>query len=308
MAALARRTSTTVKKSLPEQIIETPEKFDLDQLIYIIESIRTNVNPLGEGSNSASEALRIRSNLTMHHETAEISHMEVGKTKSGLPEVYINTLNLAGINGPLATPFTEILLNSLKEKNYSGLHFLDIFHHRLASMWHRLRKRTYPHLYKRPPSKTPIGMLQQDLSGFAQQKDVPHTLFFDHFWRRARSLGGFIQMIEMTFKVSASSTPFEGTWRTISDADASKLSTQFNILGKNAILGLRCWDQSAGFSITIQSLDWEQLQQFLPNGQDFAKLKQLLISYIGSQPRVFLKLSLARRFILISFFMCFSKT
>jgi type VI secretion system protein ImpH len=300
MAAPARRTSTAVKKTLPEQIIESPEGFDLDQLIYIIESIRTNITPLGEGENVTKEAVRIRSNLTMHQQGTEVSHIVVANTSSKLPEVYINTLSLAGVNGPLATPFTELLLDSLKDKDFSGVHFLDIFHHRLASLWHRLRKRTYPHLYKSPPASTPIGMLQQDLSGFKQQGEVAHTLFYDHFWRRSRSISGLLQMVEMIFSVKAKATTHEGAWRTISDADGSKIGAhgQFQVLGKNAILGLRCWEQSAGFSITILPLDWPALQQFLPftdpkfGGANFAKLKQLLISYTGSQPRVFLSLSL----------------
>lgn len=300
MATIPRHASTAVKKTLPEQVIESPEKFDLDQLIYIIESIRTNITPLGEGTNANKEALRIRSNLTMHQQGTEISHLNVKKTKQGLPEVYINTLCLAGINGPLATPYTEILLDSIKDKDFSGIHFLDIFHHRLSSMWHRLRKKAYPHLYRSPPLKTPIGMVQQDLSGFKQQGEATHTMFYDHFWRRPRSLLGLLQMIEVMFSIKASISPLEGEWKTIDDSQGSKIGTsgQFQILGKNAILGLRCWDQAAGFSITINQLSWTNLQEFLPftdpkfGGKNFAKLKQLLTSYMGTQPKVFLKLSL----------------
>ncbi len=63
-------------------------------------------------------------------------------------------------------------------------------------------------------------------------------------------------------------------------------------------MGLRCWNQSAGFSIKLSPLDWQSLQQFLPftdtklGGENFAKIKQLLISYMGSQPQVFFYLSL----------------
>ena len=104
-----------VKKTLPEQVLESPEAFDLGQLIYIIESIRTNINPLGEDSNPAREAVRIRSKFTMHQEGTEIDRIVVKNTLSGLPEVYINTLSIGGVNGPLPTPYTEILLDQIKE-------------------------------------------------------------------------------------------------------------------------------------------------------------------------------------------------
>ena len=303
MAAPARRTSAIIdstKKTLPEQILETPEAFDLDQLIYIVESIRTNAIALGEDSDPSREAIRIRSKFTMHQEGTEVDHITVGNTPSRLPEVTINTVCIGGLNGPLPIPFTEILLDQAKQKDFSGYHFLDIFHHRLVSMWHRLRKRTYPHLYKSPPTTTPLGKLQEDLSGFKQQGNIPHQLFFDHFWRRSRSLVSLIQMIERFFNIKTSIQPFEGTWRTVDISEGSKIGIkgQFQILGKNAILGLRCWDQTAGFTITIYLLDWETTQQFLPftdaslGGENYSRLKQLLISYMGILPKVFLKLSL----------------
>ncbi len=293
-------TSPLAKKTLPEQIIELPETFDLDQLVYIVESIRTNINPLGENPNPANEAVRIRSKFTTHQEGTEVDHISVKNTPSGLPEVYINTLSIGGINGPLPTPFTEMFLDQAKEKDYSGLHFLDIFHHRLASMWHRLRKRTYPHLFKSPPLNTPLGKMQEDLSGFKQQGNIAHTLFFDHFWRRSRSLSGLAQMVERFFNVKVTIHPFEGTWRIVDAGEGSKIGIQgqFQILGKNAILGLRCWDQAAGFTVTLSPLQWDAIHQFLPfsdthlGGTNFKRFKQLLVSYMGSLPRVFLNISL----------------
>lgn len=296
-------TKSSLKKTLPEQLIESPEAFDLDQLIYIIESIRTNIKPLGENSDPTLEAVRIRSNFTMHQERGEVDHLTVKNTLSGLPEVYINTLSIGGVNGPLPTPYIEMLLDQSREKDFSGLHFLDIFHHRLASMWHRLRKRTYPHLFKSPPLNTPLGKLQEDLSGFKQQNNgVAHTLFFDHFWRRSRSLYSLLTMIERFFNITATISPLEGIFRSIDETEGSTLGQkgQFQILGKNAILGLRCWDQAAGFTITFSALDWETVQLFLPfsdttlGGSNFNRLKQLLISYMGSLPRVFLNISLAQ--------------
>lgn len=300
MAAPLRRTSAVVKQSLPEQVLETPEAFDLDQLIHIIESLRTNITPLGESSNPKQEAVRLRSSVTMHQEGTEVNRLEVKNTPSKLPEIYINTTSLVGVNGTLPMPYTEMFLDQMKQKDFSGVHFLDIFHHRLASMWHRLRKRTYPHLFKSPPSKTPIGQLQESLSGFAQQGAVEHTLFFDHFWRRSRSLTGLLQIITVLFRVKAVISPFEGMWRKVDKSEGSRLGNegQFQILGKNTILGLRCWDQTAGFTIEVESLDWETVQTFLPfknsqlGGENFYKLRQLVASYMGALPRVFLRLSL----------------
>jgi type VI secretion system protein ImpH len=301
MATNQRSTNTALKKSLPEQVLESPAAFDFDQLIYIIESLRSNANDLGEGHEPAKEAVRIRANPIMHQEAGEIRTLETTNTVSNLPEVYTNFLNLIGSNGPLPMPYTEIILERLKAKDKAALHFLDIFNHRLISLWHRLRKKTYPQLYKTIPVKTPVGKVVEDLSGFKAVEELPHTVFFDHYWRRSRSVYALLHMIQRFFGLNATAKAFEGAWRVIDKNEGSKIGLNqgmFNVLGKSSLLGLRSWDQSAGFTINLPPIGWQALQQFLPfkdlnfGGSDYQKLKKLILGFMGCQPKVFINLSL----------------
>lgn len=301
MATNQRPTNTALKKSLPEQVLESPTAFDFDQLVYIIESLRSNTDSLGEGNDPAIEAIRVRANPVMHQETGEIGALETANTVSNLPEVYTNFLNLIGVNGPLPVPYTEMILERLKAKDKAGMHFLDIFNHRLVSLWHRLRKKNYPQLYKSLPSKTPIGKVVENLSGFAPSQDLPHTVFFDHYWRRSRSIYALLHMIERFFDLTATATAFEGGWRVIEKNEASQIGLKqgaYNALGRTSILGLRSWDQTAGFSINLPELSWQAVQQFLPfkdanfGGENAQKLKKLIMGLMGSQPKVFLNIKL----------------
>lgn len=301
MATNQRSTNTALKKSLPEQVLESPTAFDFDQLVYIIESLRSNADSLGEGHEPAKEAVRIRANPIMHHESGEIGSLETVNTVSNLPEVYTNFLNLIGINGPLPLPYTEMMLERLKAKDKAGIHFLDIFNHRLISLWHRLRKKTYPQLYKAVPCKTPIGKVAENLSGFAPLEELPHTIFFDHYWRRSRSIYALLHMIQRFFSLTATATAFEGGWRVIEKNEGSKVGFKqgaFNVLGKTSVLGLRSWEQSAGFSINLPALGWTGVQQFLPfqdasfGGGNAQKLKKLILGLMGSQPTVFVNIKL----------------
>jgi type VI secretion system protein ImpH len=301
MATNQRSTNKTIKKSLPEQVLENPTDFDFDQLVYIVESLRSNIEPLGENNNPNKEAVRIRANPVMHQEIGEISTIEAANTVSNMPEIYTNFLNLIGINGPLPMPYTELILERIKAKDKAGLHFLDIFNHRLVSLWHRLRKKTYPQLYKSTPNQTPIGKVAQDLSGFKELNDLPHTVFFDHYWRRSRSIYALLHMIQRFFNIKATAIPFEGKWRVIEKNEGSQIGInqgQYNVLGKSSVLGLRSWDQSAGFTINLPALGWQELQEFLPfkdlnlGGKNYQKLQKLGISLMGSQPSIHLNIAL----------------
>lgn len=301
MATNQRSANKTVKKSLPEQVLENPTDFDFDQLIYIVESLRSNIEPLGENNNQTKEAVRIRANPVMHQAIGEISAIETVNTVSNMPEVHTNFLNLIGINGPLPMPYTELILERIKAKDKAGLHFLDIFNHRLVSLWHRLRKKTYPQLYKSIPNQTPIGRVVEDLSGFKELNGLPHAAFFDYYWRRSRSIYALLHMMLRFFNINATATPFDGAWRVIEKNEGSQIGKkqgQFNVLGKSSVLGLRSWDQEAGFTINLPVIGWKEVQQFLPfkdsnlGGTNYNKLQKLAVSLMGSQPNIHLNIAL----------------
>lgn len=299
MAANRRTANTAIKESLPEKILSAPAYFDFDQLVYVIESLKDNIDSLGEASNPAKEAIRIHANPIMHPEHGEIDRVEINT--SGIPEVFTNFLNLIGATGPLPIPYTEIFLERLKAKDKAALHFLDIFNHRLISLLHRLRKKNYPHLCRSAATQTPLGKVARDLSGFDINNNINHTVFFDHYWRRSRSLTALLQLIEGFFKITAQILPFEGTWRVVDKSAGTKIGVKkgkFNQLGNNSILGLRAWDQTAGFTIDFPELTWDELQKFLPfqdkklGGSNFEKLQKIILGFMGCQPRIFISLKL----------------
>jgi len=52
-------------------------------------------------------------------------------------EVHVNFMGIAGIQGPLPLPYTEILMSRMRQKDMAFRDFLDIFNHRLVSVFTR---------------------------------------------------------------------------------------------------------------------------------------------------------------------------
>ena len=160
MATVTRRANP----SLEEQIETTPYEFDFHQAVRLLEKMRPEATPLGEGSNPMKEALSIESRVTLSPSGADIQNLALSETDKP-PVLTINFLGLAGIQGPLPTPYTELILERLRHKDTSFKDFLDIFNHRLASFWHRMRKKFVLGIAQVRPDTTPAGKVFLDLVG-----------------------------------------------------------------------------------------------------------------------------------------------
>jgi type VI secretion system protein ImpH len=76
---------------------------------------------------------------------------------------------------------------------------------------------------------------------------------------------------------------FVGRWRDLEPEDTTRLGRrqQSNVLGENAVLGTRVWDQSGAIRVTLGPLTAAQYRDLLPNGTALAPLRDLVRLYVG---------------------------
>jgi len=293
MATIARRTNP----SLEEQILKTTYEFDFHQAVRLLEKMRPEAHSLGEGSNPLKEALSIESTVTLSPSGADLQSLVPSLTDKP-PVLTINFLGIAGIQGPLPTPYTELLIERLRHKDKSFKDFLDIFNHRLASFWHQLRKKVVFGIAQVPPDATPAGKSFLDLVGIEakflrNRLAVPDQALLANaatFWKRPRSLIGLQRLLRSYFKLPITVSQFQGAWQTAQMRDWTRIGTtttaQHQILGKTAVLGQRSWDQTAGIVLHIPPLTYKQYLEFREKAFDFQALRDLTYFYIGEGKRV----------------------
>ncbi len=305
MASITWRENPPVKEGL----LKSPQEFDFDQAINILEQLNPGASPLGSESDPQNEAIRIKSHVSFAIPTSELQSLQ--HDSDNKPILWINFLSIAGIQGPLPTPYTETLIDRTRQKDTAFRDFLDIFNHRLATLWHRLRKKIMPGVLQAPPQETPIGKTLLQLAGIAhpnllQGKQLTQEVllsYHDVLWKKPHSGAGLLRLIKSYFNVPVMIEQFEGSWREARVQDLSKIGPrkgQFNELGKNMILGKKCWDQSAAASISIGPLSWDEYCSFLPNAlssdtlRPFPLLEELSYFFIGINTELYLRLSLNR--------------
>ncbi|MBY0281410.1 MAG: type VI secretion system baseplate subunit TssG [Alphaproteobacteria bacterium] len=269
MASITWRENPPVKEALIKHVYE----FDFDQAIQVLETLDPESTPLGEGDDPHKEAIRIKSRVSFAVPSTELDSIQ--ETSDQKPILWINFLSIAGIVGPLPTPYTETVIERTRIKDTAFRDFLDIFNHRFASLWHRFRKKNIPGLLQKSPEKSPIGKTVLELSGISsipllnESKLDPSILltYRDLLWKRSHSSAGLIRIIRSYFKVPAVLEQFQGRWVKARPFEFSVIGSkegQFNVLGSNLIIGKMSWDQVASATIAIGPLNWDQYCSFLP--------------------------------------------
>lgn len=287
MATVARRSDYSIETLLYTQAFE----FDFHQTIRILEALKPEAMPFGEGVDPLKEALRVQSRITMSSSSSDIYSIKFQRPHIKPPILTVNFLGIAGIQGPLATPYTEMLIERLRQKDTAFRDFLDIFNHRLVSLWHRAHKKTILGLEQVKPQFTAVGKCFFDLVGLSSAElknhlDIPDRSLLNFaplFWQRTKSAAGLQQLLQVYFKTPIHIHELQGAWRRVPNYDWSLIgkSGQHNLLGQSLVLGKRSWDQAAGVKIILPRLTWSQYLTHLPGGKGHKALLSLSRLYCG---------------------------
>ena len=294
---MARKTRNTAL-SLKEQLCQKPYLFQFVQAVRIIQALHPRKIPLGHGSIPEKEAVKLKSKVGLSTSSSDLFAIgfPTNSTSDAAIELQVNFLGIAGIQGPLPLPYTEKLLDRLKQKDAVFKDFLDIFNHRLLSLQFRVYEKFLPALSTSLPQQTPQGKILQSIAGASEGVDpfMMRQLLFQAsvFWQKPHNPEGLRIFLQHIFQVPVQIMSFEGAWISLDGHMQTHLGrlTDATSLGKGAVLGQRAWCQHQGIRVRLKIKDIALFHQFLPTGLYFSKLKHLIASYTG--PSISFKISL----------------
>ncbi len=284
MAPITWRKNPSVEEALNKNVHE----FEFDQVIHALERMNPSTTPLGEGTDPTQEAVSIKSRITLANSASELYKLDLTNKKK--PTLWINFLSIAGVQGPLPMPYTEMVLERIRSKDYAFQDFLDIFNHRLASLWHRLRKKITPGFGQVQPEESAIGKTILHLAGVQSLKktetDIDPKILLGYYhllWSKPHSAAGFLCFLKSFFNVPVVIHNFQGGWNHASSEDVSRIGfhSRHNILGRTMVLGSRSWNQTASVCLELGPLNWQQFLDFLPLSQQKQKSSYRLLSQIS---------------------------
>jgi type VI secretion system protein ImpH len=308
MVATSRREAA----DLNDCIRHESHRFDFFQAVRLLERLAYEESadapqPVGGDAAPEQECVRFRSLPSLSHPTSAVAHVRRPKSNSDNPppEMMVSFLGLTGPAGVLPLHYTAMLLRRLRAKDTALRDLLDIFNHRLVSLFYRAwAKYRLPVAYERSRQHHEAGesdkvahalvcLVGRGTAGLHGREDIPEEAFLyyaGYFAHHPRSAATLEAMLADYFRLPIRVQQFQGQRLRLDRDDVTQLPARTRRrglncrLGVDVVLGDRVWDVQGKFRLRIGPLTYRQFRRFFPAGGDLTRpLSQLTRSYIGAE-------------------------
>jgi len=278
-------------RSLREQLYSDASRFSFIQAVRLLEQMRDEATPPGEGVSPRHEVVLFRHAVRFDFPETDVESIVPPKAPGQPPTMMVNVLGLTGATGPLPHHVSELVLERTLRGDDGSRDFLDIFNHRLISLLYRARKKYRPSLDPRGPERGRVATVLFALMGLGTGRlrerlgidDRTLLAYAGFLAQQHRSAAGLERLIEHCFGAPAKVVPFQGQWFRIEAEDQTSIGEKGRnqILGRGAVLGSRIWDQSASFELRIGPVSATKFRSFLPSGHAHDALLAIIRFYAG---------------------------
>jgi type VI secretion system protein ImpH len=254
-------------------------------------TVARHFTSVGEGAEPSKEAIRFSSTIHLAFPATDVASVEDHERKTDPYAMKVSFLGLAGATGPLPPPFAELVFRRTLQKDFALRDFLDIFNHRLVSIFYRIRKRHRLGLGVRSPDKDNAARYLYSLIGVGVSKlrgrfDLPDRALLSHaglFAKEHRTMAGLEAILRHHFGVPIRGIALVGAFFPIDPKNQTAIGGKGKNrrLGDTAFLGGRVWDQESGFDLRIGPLPLDTFLRFLPGGDALVRLCELTRFYVG---------------------------
>jgi type VI secretion system protein ImpH len=294
---------------------QAPYLFDFFQAVRLLHA---SGRPVGHDFVPAEECVRFGVVTALNFPSSEIGQFSAGEPSEGRPTppptLTIQFTGLTGPQGVLPRHYTQLLLDQVRVKDFAYRDFLDMFHHRMVSLFYRAwRKYHFPIDFEQttrehPDGEDPFTHLLHCLVGLGGKRLRKRLAFSDLtllyygaiFAQRPPNAVSLERLVEDYFGVPARVEQFCGAWLYLAEEDQTQMSagdprgglnTQ---LGTTALVGDRVWSIENRFVVELGPLSYHQFERFSPAGAGRRALEDFIRMYVGLEYDVETRLVLKR--------------
>ncbi len=296
--------------SVEEMLFNSGYHFDFFQAVRLLALIDPKKQPVGTAARPAEEIVRFTSwppeieklSTVVSFPASAIDiiqrPLEAAGGKPAIPpRMSVLFFGLTGTQGVLPLHYTEMLIARKGQKDHALADFLDLFNHRLLSLFYRAWAKHHPAIIyesaapaKRHPDPFThyifdfIGLGTNAIRG--QMQHIPDESLLPYaglIAQRPHSASAIRAILRDYFSVPVEIEQCLGSWYELSDPDRSYLSPELerNQLGVGAFLGDKVWNQQDRFRVRIGPVGRSRFLEFLPDGKALPKLVELTRFLVG---------------------------
>lgn len=304
---------------LSEQLRTEAFRFDFFQAVRVMHRMAAEDAeqddaapqfPVGEDYAPKQEVVRFRALPSRSFPSGSVCEIRRPQprrrreTATGPTEMVTAFMGLTGPNGVLPQHYTTLLIERVRDKDFSLADFFDLFNHRVISLFYRAwEKYRFAIAYERSQTTGPkdkedlftsclyslVGLGTGKLRGRMEFDDEAFLYYAGHFAHFPRSAVSLELMLSDYFELPVQVRQFQGQWLYLSPDDQSSLPAPMwpgglnTRLGTDVIVGERVWDVQGKFRVRFGPLTYREFCRFVPSGDALRPLCQMIRTYVGSQ-------------------------
>jgi type VI secretion system protein ImpH len=283
-----------------------PSSFDFFALLRRVDALRPEQPRTGHALRPRQEGLRLAQSPDLDFAPAALQHLQF--REGAAPRLLVRFFGLLGPQGPMPLHFTEFVRDRSHHHGDTTLaHFLDLFHHRLLSLFYRAWAQAQPVVHLDRPGDDRYRAWLAACAGTPRSGPALSDSSLAHqagwFAGRTRHPEALVKVLQQHFGVAAQVEEHVGHWLFIDTQDRSRLGHARNraersqappsLLGRSANAGSRVWDRQYRFRLHLGPLSLAQYQAFLPGGDAWPALQHWVQLLAGRELQWDLELSLA---------------
>ena len=296
MAPQKRQSGTPLKDRLVNEFFS----FSFFKAVDLLESMFPDKKPLGQTLVPEEEAVRFSVRPGFIFPPSDISGLEQGDEESPA-HMAVTFMGLVGPNGVLPRCYNELAIERNRNKDFSLTAFLDLFHHRLISLFYLAwKKHRFPENYL-PGARDRLSRYLLSLSGLGTPglrgtiglPEESLAFYSGLISRQAPSAVAIEATVSYLSGTNAKVDQFIEQLIPLSPEDQTQIGSLNAQLGVDSICGSFVWDSQAKFRVNLGPMDYDGFLRFLPSGDMLGPIFSLVKYMVGMEyefeTRIYLK-------------------
>ena len=290
-----------------------PYRHDFFAVLRRIDALHPQAPRTGRAARPAQEALRLGQSADLDFAPAMLASLGHA-TGTAVPRLSVRFFGLLGPQGPMPLHLTETVRERQRLHNDPTLaRFLDVFHHRLLTLFYRAWAEAQPTVQHDRPHDDRFAAWLGAGCGLDRATPMPSSsthlpdtaLLFQAglLGARSRHAEGLEKLLAQHFRVTVRIESNIAHWLAIERTDQSRLGRSARVgagvgtaaqLGHSASAGHKVRDRQSRFRIALGPLTLAQYRAFLPGQPAWFELRDWVHQYTGLDLRWDVQLALAR--------------
>jgi type VI secretion system protein ImpH len=272
---------------------ENPFKYGFYQAVRRIECAYKDKPRIGTSLRPKDDPVRFGQPPSTSFAPSSLSYFKLGE-KGLAPKMGVNFIGVFGPNGALPIHLTEYARSRIvndHDKTLSG--FVDVYHHRLISLFYRAWANAQPTVNYDRPDKDQfakyvgalIGIGMPSLRNRDSVQDRSKFYYSGWLGNQAKNAEGLRAIISDYFAMPAQIEQFVPQWIELPKECQLLLgiNRETGTLGRNAAIGKKAWECQQKFRIVMGPLNRKQYLRMLPGGESLKHLQALVRNYVGDE-------------------------